>query len=144
MKPSKRHSRSRWACWAPARGWNISRLVAWAMLCLELSFQSGFWPNGVNFAAGNRTIMKPSEYTVESALLTKELCDQYFSEDEVAVVLGGPETGATFSRMPFDHLLFTGATAIASHVMRAAAENLVPVTLELGGKSPVLYLTQRI
>ena len=61
-----------------------------------------------------------------------------FSEDEVAVVTGGPEVGADFSSLPFDHLLFTGATSIGKHVMRAASENLVPVTLELGGKSPVV------
>ena len=61
-----------------------------------------------------------------------------FSEEEVAVITGGPEVGADFSSLPFDHLLFTGATSIGKHVMRAASENLVPVTLELGGKSPVI------
>ena len=111
----------------------VGNVVPW-----NFPFNLCFGPMSSIFAAGNRTIIKPSEYTVRSALLTKELCDKYYSEDEVAVVLGGPETGATFSRMPFDHLLFTGATSIASHVMRAAAENLVPVTLELGGKSPVI------
>jgi coniferyl-aldehyde dehydrogenase len=103
----------------------VGNVVPW-----NFPFNLCFGPMSSIFAAGNRTIIKPSEYTVRSALLTKELCDKYYSEDEVAVVLGGPETGATFSRMPFDHLLFTGATSIASHVMRAAAENLVPVTLE--------------
>jgi len=57
---------------------------------------------------------------------------------KVAVVTGGPDVGGAFARLPFDHLLFTGATSIAYHVMRAAAENLVPTTLELGGKSPVI------
>jgi coniferyl-aldehyde dehydrogenase len=61
-----------------------------------------------------------------------------FDETEVAVFTGGPDVGAAFSRLPFDHLLFTGATSIAYHVMKAAAENLVPTTLELGGKSPVI------
>jgi coniferyl-aldehyde dehydrogenase len=111
----------------------VGNVVPW-----NFPFNLCFSPMGSIFAAGNRTIIKPSEYTVHSALLTKELCEQYFDKTEVAVVLGGPETGATFSRMPFDHLLFTGATGIASHIMRGAAENLVPVTLELGGKSPVL------
>jgi coniferyl-aldehyde dehydrogenase len=111
----------------------VGNVVPW-----NFPFNLCFGPMGSIFASGNRTIIKPSEYTVQSALLTKELCEKYFSEDEVAVVLGGPETGATFSRMPFDHLLFTGATPIASHIMRGAAENLVPVTLELGGKSPVI------
>lgn len=111
----------------------VGNVVPW-----NFPFNLCFSPMGSIFAAGNRTIIKPSEYTVHSALLTKELCEQYFDKTEVAVVLGGPETGATFSRMPFDHLLFTGATGIASHIMRGAAENLVPVTLELGGKSPVI------
>ena len=61
-----------------------------------------------------------------------------FDQDEIAVVTGGPATGADFSGLAFDHLLFTGATSVAKHVMRAASENLVPVTLELGGKSPVV------
>ena len=111
----------------------VGNVVPW-----NVPFILCFSPMGSIFAAGNRTIIKPSEYTVHSALLTKELCEKYFDKTEVAVVLGGPETGATFSRMPFDHLLFTGATGIASHIMRGAAENLVPVTLELGGKSPVI------
>ena len=111
----------------------VGNVVPW-----NFPFNLCFSPMGSIFAAGNRTIIKPSEYTVHSALLTKELCEKYFDPTEVAVVLGGPETGATFSRMPFDHLLFTGATGIASHIMRGAAENLVPVTLELGGKSPVI------
>ncbi len=111
----------------------VGNVVPW-----NFPFNLCFSPMGSIFAAGNRTIIKPSEYTVHSALLIKELCDKYFDEADVAVVLGGPETGAVFARQPFDHLLFTGATAIAHHVMRAAAENLVPLTLELGGKSPVI------
>ncbi|MEE3119891.1 MAG: aldehyde dehydrogenase family protein, partial [Pseudomonadota bacterium] len=111
----------------------VGNVVPW-----NFPFNLCFGPMGSIFAAGNRTIVKPSEYTPHCALLTKELCEKYFDVEDVAVVLGGPETGASFSKMPFDHLLFTGATAIASHVMRAAAENLVPVTLELGGKSPVI------
>jgi coniferyl-aldehyde dehydrogenase len=61
-----------------------------------------------------------------------------FSEEEIAVITGGPEIGEAFSRLAFDHLIFTGATSVARHVMRAAADNLVPLTLELGGKSPVI------
>lgn len=111
----------------------VGNVVPW-----NFPFNLCFAPMGSIFAAGNRTIIKPSEYTPHSALLTKELCEKYFDESDVAVVLGGPETGAVFARQPFDHLLFTGATAIAGHIMRAAAENLVPLTLELGGKSPVI------
>ena len=111
----------------------VGNVVPW-----NFPFNLCFGPMSSIFAAGNRTIIKPSEYTPHCALLTKDLCEKYFDVEDVAVVLGGPETGANFSKMPFDHLLFTGATSIASHVMRAAAENLVPVTLELGGKSPVI------
>ncbi|MCX2910822.1 aldehyde dehydrogenase family protein, partial [Bifidobacterium longum] len=62
-----------------------------------------------------------------------------FPEDLVSVALGEAEVGMAFSKLPFDHLLFTGATSIGKHVMRAAAENLTPVTLELGGKSPNIF-----
>ena len=97
-----------------------------------------FSPLGGIFAAGNRTMIKPSEFTAQTSELMKELFAEAYDEDEVAVFTGGPDVGGAFSRLPFDHLLFTGATSIAKHVMRAAAENLVPVTLELGGKSPVV------
>ena len=97
-----------------------------------------FGPLGSIFAAGNRVMIKPSEFTPITSELMKQMFKENFSEDEVAVVTGGPEVGADFSSLPFDHLLFTGATSIGKHVMRAASENLVPVTLELGGKSPVV------
>ena len=64
--------------------------------------------------------------------------EEFFDKEEIAVFTGDPEVGAAFSSLPFDHLIFTGGTAIAKHVMRAASENLVPLTLELGGKSPVV------
>jgi coniferyl-aldehyde dehydrogenase len=90
------------------------------------------------FAAGNCVMLKPSEFTPATSALLAQVIDLYFDEEEIAVVLGGPEVGAAFSRLPFDHLIFTGATSVGRHVMRAAAENLTPVTLELGGKSPVV------
>ena len=90
------------------------------------------------FAAGNRAMIKPSEFTPATSELMREMVAAAFDETELAVVTGGPEVGAAFSGLPFDHLLFTGATSVAHHVMRAAADNLVPLTLELGGKSPVL------
>ena len=89
-------------------------------------------------AAGNRVMIKMSESPPATSQLVKELLARIFPEDMVAVVLGEAEVGQAFSRLPFDHLLFTGATSIGKHVMRAAAENLVPVTLELGGKSPAI------
>ncbi|WP_258319693.1 coniferyl aldehyde dehydrogenase [Qipengyuania flava] len=89
------------------------------------------------FAAGNRAMIKPSEFTEKTSLLTKELVEEYFTPDECAVFTGGPEVAAAFSELPFDHLIFTGSTATGRKVMEAASKNLVPVTLELGGKSPV-------
>lgn len=89
-------------------------------------------------AAGNRVMLKLSESTPATGELLKKLFAKVFPEDLVAVVLGEAEVGVAFSRLPFDHLLFTGATSVGRHVMRAAAENLTPVTLELGGKSPAI------
>ncbi|NWE73213.1 coniferyl aldehyde dehydrogenase [Pseudomonas gingeri] len=89
-------------------------------------------------SAGNRVMLKLSESTPATGLLLKELLGRVFPEDLVCVVLGEAEVGMAFSKLPFDHLLFTGATSIGRHVMRAAAENLTPVTLELGGKSPAI------
>lgn len=89
-------------------------------------------------AAGNRVMLKLSESTPATGELLKNLFARIFPEDLVAVVLGEADVGIAFSRLPFDHLLFTGATSVGRHVMRAAAENLTPVTLELGGKSPAI------
>ncbi len=89
-------------------------------------------------AAGNRAMVKPSEFTPRVSALLAELIAQHFAAEEVAVITGGVETGTAFAGLPFDHLVFTGATGVGKHVMRAAAENLVPVTLELGGKSPTI------
>ncbi|MCQ4294381.1 coniferyl aldehyde dehydrogenase [Pseudomonas stutzeri] len=89
-------------------------------------------------AAGNRVMLKMSESTPATGQLLKTLLAQIFPDNQVAVVLGDVEVGRAFARLPFDHLLFTGATPIGRDVMRAAAENLTPVTLELGGKSPAI------
>ena len=89
-------------------------------------------------AAGNRAILKPSEFVPETAALFAEIIPKYFPEDEVAVVTGGAEISQKFAELPFDHLLFTGSTNVGAKVMQSAAKNLVPVTLELGGKSPVI------
>ncbi|AOL23424.1 coniferyl-aldehyde dehydrogenase [Erythrobacter litoralis] len=89
-------------------------------------------------AAGNRAMIKPSEFTERTSELMAELTAKYFARDEVAVVTGGPEVASAFSSLPFDHLVFTGSTATGRLVMQSAAKNLVPVTLELGGKSPVI------
>ena len=83
-------------------------------------------------------MIKPSEFTPRCSELMARMFASAYDESEVAVCTGGPDVGGAFARLPFDHLLFTGATSIAYHVMKAAAENLVPTTLELGGKSPVI------
>ena len=89
-------------------------------------------------AAGNRAMVKPSEFTEEVSALFADVIPKYFAEEEMAVFTGGPDVGIAFSKLAFDHMIFTGATGIGRHIMRAAAENLVPVTLELGGKSPTI------
>ncbi|WP_172143701.1 coniferyl aldehyde dehydrogenase [Pseudomonas tumuqii] len=97
-----------------------------------------FGPLASILAAGNRAMLKPSELTPRTSALLAELIARYFDVNELSTVLGSAEVGALFSAQPFDHLIFTGGTAVGRHIMRAAADNLVPVTLELGGKSPVL------
>ncbi len=97
-----------------------------------------FAPLAGIFAAGNRAMIKPSEFTPATSELMARMFASAFEETEVTVVTGGPVAGQVFSTLPFDHLIFTGGTSIARHVMRAASENLVPLTLELGGKSPVI------
>ena len=95
-------------------------------------------PIATAIAAGNRVMVKPSEYTPETSALLVQMLGTVFPPDQVAVILGDAAVGAAFSGLAFDHLLFTGSTAVGRAVMRAASENLVPVTLELGGKSPVI------
>ena len=97
-----------------------------------------FAPLAGVLAAGNRAMIKPSETTPATSALLQEMFAGSFDPEEIAVFTGGPEVGQAFASLAFDHLVFTGATSIARHVMRAAAENLVPLTLELGGKSPVV------
>ena len=88
--------------------------------------------------AGNSCMIKMSEYTPRFSQLFKDMMAEVFKPEEVFVATGGVEVAQAFSGLDFDHLLFTGSTSVARHIMRAASENLVPVTLELGGKSPVL------
>jgi acyl-CoA reductase-like NAD-dependent aldehyde dehydrogenase len=89
-------------------------------------------------AAGNRAMIKPSELVPRTADLIENLIADTFAEDQVAVVTGGVTLGEVMAGLPFDHLLFTGSTRVGRLVMRAAAANLTPLTLELGGKSPVI------
>ena len=97
-----------------------------------------FGPLAAALAAGNRCLIKPSEITATTTQLMQDLITQYFDPSEVAVVSGGPQIAEAFSRLPFDHLMFTGSTAVGHRIMEAAARHLVPLTLELGGKCPVI------
>jgi coniferyl-aldehyde dehydrogenase len=89
-------------------------------------------------AAGNRVMLKPSELTPRTSDFLAEFLAGLFPSDKVATIVGGPDIGQAFARLPFDHLLYTGSTTVGRLVMQAAAENLTPVTLELGGKSPCI------
>jgi len=97
-----------------------------------------FSPLADIFGAGNRAMLKPSESNPATAELMQSLFARYFSSDEVTVICGGVAESVAFSELPFDHIIFTGAGSIGKHVLQAAAKNLVPVTLELGGKSPAV------
>ncbi|QSX77760.1 coniferyl aldehyde dehydrogenase [Agrilutibacter solisilvae] len=95
-------------------------------------------PLATAIAAGNHVYLKPSEHTPRTSRFLRELLSEVFPADRVAVALGGPEVASAFSALPFDHLFFTGSTPVGRKVMAAAAPNLTPVTLELGGKSPAI------
>lgn len=105
--------------------WNYAMQLALAPLIAAL-------------AAGCRVMIKPSEFTPRTSALLKEALGKLFSEDHVAVVEGGPDVAQAFCALPFDHLFYTGSTQVGRLVAKAAAENLTPVTLELGGKSPAV------
>jgi len=101
-------------------------------------FQLIFLPLVSVLAAGNRALLKPSELTPRCAELIAKICEATFPKDQVEVVIGGPEVGSAFVALPFDHLIYTGSTAVGRLVAEAAAPNLTPLTLELGAKSPVV------
>ena len=95
-------------------------------------------PLAVAIAAGNHVMLKPSEHTPRTAQLLRTLLADVFPDDRVVTIIGDADVAAQFAALPFDHLFFTGSTAVGRKVMAAAAQNLTPVTLELGGKSPAI------
>jgi len=101
-------------------------------------FHLAIMPLVAALAAGNRVVLKPSELAPRTAEFLAEFLGGLFPFEKVATVIGGADVGAAFARLPFDHLFYTGSTAVGRLVMQAAAENLTPVTLELGGKSPCI------
>ena len=100
--------------------------------------QLSLGPVTTALAAGNRVMLKPSELTPQTSALLADLLGAAFAPDEVCVVQGDGILAAAFSSLPFDHLFFTGSTAVGRIVAKAAAANLTPTTLELGGKSPCI------
>ncbi len=95
-------------------------------------------PLATAIAAGNHVFLKPSEHTPRASAFLQSLLAEVFPADRVAVAIGGADIAAAFAALPFDHLVFTGSTAVGRKVMAAAAPNLTPLTLELGGKSPAI------
>ena len=101
-------------------------------------YQLGMMPAAEAIAAGNRVMLKPSELTPSFSTLLRDIVAEFFSPDEFVVIPGDVDVGRAFSKLPFDHLFYTGSTAVGRQISLAAAENLTPVTLELGGKSPAI------
>ena len=113
----------------------VGNIVPW-----NFPFEIGFGPLVDMLAAGDRVLIKPSEFAPASAALMKEMAAATFPEDLVYVAVGGLELSKAFAELPLDHLLYTGSSNVGKQVMAAAAKNLTPVTLELGGKCPVVLL----
>jgi len=124
----------------PARAWVIPQPVGVVGIISPWNYpvSLAFTPIAGALAAGNRILLKPSEHTPATSALLARIIAETFPADHVDVVAGDSSMGRAFACLPFDHLLFTGSTAVGREVMRAAAENLTPVTLELGGKSPAI------
>ena len=137
MRPQKRHVEMHFF---PGRSRVVYQPLGVVGIMSPWNFPIGLslMPLATAIAAGNRAMIKPSEMTPATTDLLSRMLAGIFPEEQVAVVTGGADVGAAFSGLPFDHLVFTGSTPVGKAVMKAASANLVPVTLELGGKSPVV------
>ena len=113
----------------------VGNIVPW-----NFPFEIGLGPLVDMLAAGNRVMLKPSEFTPACAALMREMVAETFAPDLVYVAVGGLELARAFTALPWDHLLYTGSSNVGKQVMAAAAQNLTPVTLELGGKCPAVLL----
>lgn len=137
MRPTRRHV-------APHFQFGSARIeyqplgVIGIMAPWNYPFSLALMPLATAIAAGNRAMIKPSEFAPATSDLLARMLAEIFPQEQVAVVTGDAAVGAAFSALPFDHLIFTGSTPVGRAVMKAASDNLVPVTLELGGKSPVI------
>ncbi|MEO7493695.1 MAG: coniferyl aldehyde dehydrogenase [Massilia sp.] len=137
MRPEKRHVPLHFL---PGRAWVVCQPlgVVGIMSPWNYPMSLALMPLATAIAAGNRAMIKPSEFTPASSALLAKMLAETFPSDQVAVVTGDAAVGKDFSALPFDHLVFTGSTQVGRAVMKAASDNLVPLTLELGGKSPVI------
>ena len=137
MRPEKRHVPIQFQ---PARAWVSYQPLGVVGIISPWNFPLGLalTPLATAIAAGNRAMIKPSEFTPASSALLVKMIGETFAEDQVAIVAGDAAVGQAFAALPFNHLFFTGSTPVGRAVMKAASENLVPVTLEMGGKSPVI------
>ncbi len=137
MKPSKRHTSILFQPGSNRVEYQPKGVVG-IMVPWNYPVQLALAPLAGALTAGNRAIIKMSEFTPKTNEVIKTMLAKAFPADKVAVITGEAEVGAAFSAKHWDHLIFTGSTAVGRHVMAAAAKNLVPVTLELGGKSPAI------
>jgi len=137
MKPTRKAANGLF--W-PARGeWRYQPLgVIGVISPWNYPVNLALMPVASAIAAGNAVMLKPSEHTPRTSALLAELLAGVFPDTRVAVALGDADVAARFAALPFDHILFTGSTAVGRRVLMAAAPNLTPVTLELGGKTPVI------
>ncbi len=140
MKP-KKHGVSIW--FKPARAFTVPQPLGVIGIISPWNYPLYLALDAVAaaFAAGNRVMLKPSEFTSQFGEVLATAVAQHFAPDEFVVVNGGVDVSQAFSALPFDHLLFTGSTNVGKAVMKAASDNLTPVTLELGGKSPTVIGT---
>ncbi len=137
MKPSKRHVG---VLFQPAKAFVMYQPLGVVGIITPWNYPVflSMGPLTTALAAGNRAMIKMSEFTPATNEVIKTMIGSVFTNDKVAVINGGPDVAAHFSSQPFDHLIFTGSTRVGKIVMAAAAKNLTPVTLELGGKSPTI------
>ncbi|PHY93111.1 coniferyl aldehyde dehydrogenase [Acetobacter pomorum] len=137
MKPERRHVSAYFQCgWARVVHQPVGVVGIIAPWNYPISL--ALVPLATAIAAGNRAMLKPSEFTPATSAVIGEIVQTIFPPEQISVVMGDGEVGAAFSALPFDHILFTGSTVVGRKVAEAAARNLTPVTLELGGKSPVV------
>jgi coniferyl-aldehyde dehydrogenase len=137
MKPQRRHVSAYFQC---GRAWVVRQPVGVVGIIAPWNYpvSLALVPLATAIAAGNRAMLKPSEFTPATSKVIGEIVRAAFPPEQISVVTGNGEVGAAFSSLPFDHILFTGSTAVGKKVAEAAARNLTPITLELGGKSPVV------